>query len=138
MLKISIVSLLFIAFAIPSLAAECLKYEPEIVELKGMVKRVVFPGRPNYENVKAGDEPEPYYVLFLSKGVCVQGDPKDDINCEAEKDVKSIQLIINDYKKYRPLLGKSVIVKGELLCAQTGHHHTNVLLQVKSMIAKPN
>jgi hypothetical protein len=119
-------------------AQPCLKYEPEVVELKGKVKRVVFPGRPNYESVKAGDEPEPYYVLFLPKGVCVQGNPKDDINSETEKDIKSMQLMITDYKKYRPLLGKNVAVKGKLMHSHTGHHHTKVLLQVESMTATPN
>lgn len=133
------VGLLALAIAAEAFAAPpCLKYEPEVVELKGKVKRVVFPGRPNYESVKAGDEPEPYYVLFLLKGVCVQGEPKNDINSETEKDIKSMQLMITDYKKYRPLLGKNVIVKGQLMHAHTGHHHTNVLVQVESMKATPN
>jgi hypothetical protein len=128
--------LLILAFAAQALAAPpCLKYEPEIVELKGQVKRVVFPGPPNYESVKDGDQPEPYYVLFLSKGVCVQGDTKDEINSETEKDIKSMQLMISDYKKYRPLLGKNVTVKGQLMHSHTGHHHTNVLVQVESMTA---
>lgn len=128
-----------LAFATQALAAPpCLKYEPEVVELKGKVKRVVFPGPPNYESVKAGDQPEPYYVLFLPNGVCVQGDPKDEINFETEKDIKSMQLMITDYKKYRPLLGKNVTVTGQLMHSHTGHHHTNVLVQVESMTATPN
>jgi hypothetical protein len=60
-----ILSMIFLSLAIAAqafaAAPPCLKYEPEVVELKGKVKRVVFPGRPNYESVKAGDEPEPYY-----------------------------------------------------------------------------
>jgi len=119
-------------------ASPCLKYEPEFVELKGKMKRIVFPGPPNYESVKAGEHPEPYYVLFLSKGVCVQGDPKDEINSETEKDVKSIQLMITDYKKYRPLLGKNVTAKGQLMHSHTGHHHTKVLIQVQSLMKTPN
>lgn len=129
-----ILALVAQAFAAPP----CLKYEPEIVELKGKVKRVVFPGPPNYASVKAGDQPEPYYVLFLSKSACVQGDPKDETNSVTEKDIKSMQLMITDYKKYRPLLGKNVTVKGQLMHSHTGHHHTNVLVQVESMTATPN
>lgn len=139
MRKILPSSFLVLVFAAQVLAAPpCLKYEPAVVELKGKVKRVVFPGPPNYESVKAGDEPEPYYVLFLPKGVCVQGDPKDEINSETEKEIKSMQLMINDYKKYRPLLGKNVTVKGQLMHSHTGHHHTKVLVQVESMTATPN
>jgi hypothetical protein len=138
MRKVFSAAIFVLAFAAQTFAAPpCLKYEPEVVELKGKVKRVVFPGPPNYESVKAGDQPEPYYVLSLSKVVCVQGDPKDEINSETEKDIKSMQLMITDYKKYRPLLGKNVTVKGQLMHSHTGHHHTKVLVQVESMEQSP-
>jgi len=111
----------------------CLKYEPDVVAMQGMVKRVVFPGPPNYESVKKGDKPEPYWVLFLPKVICVQGDPKDEFNSETEKNVQSLQLMDVAYKKDRGLLGKSVVVKGTLMHSYTGHHHTPVLIQVKSI-----
>ncbi len=38
----------------------------------------VSPGRPNYESIKNGDEPERYWLLYLPKGVCVHGDPEDE------------------------------------------------------------
>ena len=131
----------FLVFALVSQSfavQPCLKYEPEVVQLQGKVKRVVFPGPPNYESVKDGDQPEAHYVLFLPKGVCVQGDPKDEINSESEKEITSMQLMITSYNKYRPLLGKNVNVKGKLMHSHTGHHHTNVLLQVESMTATPD
>lgn len=111
----------------------CLKYEPEVVSLRGKVKRVTFPGRPNYESIKNGDEPERYWVLFLPKPICVQGNEKDDPDSETEKGVKEIQLIIKNYDRYRHLLGKTVSVSGSLMHAITGHHHTSVLLQVDEM-----
>ncbi len=111
----------------------CLKYEPEIVTLRGMVKRVVFPGRPNYESIKDGDEPELYWVLFLHEPICIQGDEKDYQNSGTEKGVKKIQLIIRNYDGYRHLLGKTVSVSGTLMHAITGHHHTTVLLTVSEM-----
>jgi len=49
-----------------------------------------------------------------------------------------MQLMITDYKKYRPLLGKNVTVKGQLMHSHTGHHHTKVLIQVEGMTAMPN
>ena len=130
-------ALLFFACSAPAAERPCLKYEPEVVELQGTVKRVVFPGPPNYESVKKGDEPEPYWVLFLLTEICVQGDPKDEFNSETEKHVKSLQLMDVDYKKDRSLLGKSVIVKGTLMHSYTGHHHTPALVQVKSIEKAP-
>lgn len=130
-------ALLFSPFFASAAEKPCLKYEPEVVELHGMVKRVVFPGPPNYESVKKGDEPEPYWVLFLPKEACVQGDPKNEFNSETEKNVRSLQLMDVDYKKDRSLLGKSVIVKGTLMHSYSGHHHTPVLIQVKSIEKAP-
>ncbi len=127
-------------FAACSAPAEnpCLKYEPEVVELHGTVKRVVFPGPPNYESVEKGDEPEPYWVLFVPKAICVQGNPKDEFNSETEKNVRSLQLMDVDYKKDRSLLEKSVVVKGTLMHSYTGHHHTPVLVQVTGIEKAPD
>lgn len=111
----------------------CLKYEPEVVTLRGKIKRVTFSGRPNYESIKNGNEPERYWVLFLPKSICVQGNQKDDPDSETEQGIKEIQLIIKNYDKYRHLLGKTVSVSGTLMHAITGHHHTSVLLQVDEM-----
>jgi hypothetical protein len=122
------------ALGLPAKAAEetCLKYEPTTIELTGTIKPVTFPGPPNYRSVKEGDKPERYWILYLPKPICVDGDPNNNIN-EAEKNIKSLQLIINDYDKYRSLLGQKVTVKGELTHAITGHHHTNVLINVKEI-----
>ena len=54
----------------------CLRYEPAISELTGTIKRVVFPGPPNYESVTRGDKPETCWVLYLPKKVCVDAGPE--------------------------------------------------------------
>lgn len=126
---------LLVAVVIPAYAddGKCLKYEPATIELTGIVKTKTFPGPPEYRSVKEGDKPEPYWVLYLSKSVCVDGDPKNDIN-PTENNVKSLQLVmIGNYDKYRNLLGQKVTVKGELFHAITGHHHTDVLITVKEI-----
>jgi hypothetical protein len=125
--------LLILAANVVQAEQACLKYGPEVVTLRGKVKRVVFPGRPNYESIKDGDEPERYWVLFLPTAVCVRGDEKDDPNAETEKGVKEMQLMLESYDTYRHLLGKTVSVSGTLMRAITGHHHTAVLLQVVDM-----
>jgi hypothetical protein len=118
-----------------SVGSQCLDYEPSIVQLTGTMKRVVFPGRPNYESVEEGDEPEPYWVLYLDSAICVNGDQKDDFK-QAETNIKSLQLLIGDYDKYRHLLGQKVTVKGMLTHGFTAHHHTPVMLGVRD-IKKP-
>jgi len=117
--------------------SQCLDYEPSIVELTGTMKRVVFPGPPNYESVKGGDEPEPYWVLYLDSAICVNNDPKSDFNV-AESKIKSLQLLIGSYDKYRHLLGQKVIVKGMLTHSFTGHHHTPVMLGVRDIMKALN
>ena len=108
---------------------DCLSYEPSTVRLKGTILRKTFAGRPNYESVKKGDEPETYWIFHPAKPVCVAGD-------EPETNVRDIQLVFPDMKQYRryaSLLGKRVAVRGKLFHASTGHHHPNVLLEVASI-----
>ena len=91
----------------------CLKYEPEVVELVGKVKRHTFPGPPNYESVEQGDRPETYWVLCLSKPICVEpaaNSPK--LNSNRESGISQLQLTQVNYNRYRKLLGKKVRVKG--------------------------
>lgn len=75
--RLCLVSCLLLIAGAASAVQPCLKYEPEVAELRGKVKKIIFPGPPNYESVKDGDEPEHYWVLFLPQAVCVEGNPKD-------------------------------------------------------------
>ena len=60
MARYGIISLLLVlVLAGPAQAKnECLKYEPEIVEVAGVLETKTFPGPPNYESIEAGDRPE--------------------------------------------------------------------------------
>jgi len=125
-------------FIIPSfLFAECLNYEPESVLLTGKIIRKTFPGRPNYESIKEGDEPETYWILVSAEPLCVNG--KKDRNGKQlyfpESNVQQVQLVFmgNEYQTHKNLVGKNVIVRGSLFPMQTGHHHTNVLITVKEL-----
>jgi Domain of unknown function (DUF4431) len=114
------------------LPQDCLSYEPSTVMLKGKIGRKTFAGRPNYESIKKGDEPEIYWVLRLTKPICVNGDESMPNGENPEKNVSDIQLGLDEeqYARYKDLLGKEVVVRGTLSHALTGHHHTNVLLKV--------
>jgi hypothetical protein len=66
----------------------------------------------------------------------VEQDSKDpDLN-PAQGDVRRIQLVFLDAKAYqtdKELVGKKVIASGTLFGEHTGHHHTPVLLTVKTL-----
>jgi hypothetical protein len=129
--------LLALLVTLPALSTEateqCITYEPNTINLYGRITRKVFAGPPNYENVAKGDEAEQVWVLRLNRPVCVAASAQ----WEAEANVSEIQLVfgegISQYNRYESLLGKKVVAKGRLFHAHTGHHHTRVLLTVRSI-----
>lgn len=115
-------------------------YEPKLVELTGTIKRLTFPGPPNYESIRKGDENEtgPYLILK---------DPIDVVlyhhivigNDEPEKNVKILQLVVyndEDWPKIKE--GAQVKIKGTLFRALFGHHHSRVLLGIKNIVVLQN
>ena len=113
-----------------------LSYEPAVVEVTGVIKRQTFPGPPEYESVAKGDEAETCWILHLSQIVCVKADGiKDSINDETEEGITELQLNLDadQYAKYKKLVGKHAKVTGTLYHSINGHHHTTVLITVKSI-----
>jgi len=112
---------------------QCITYEPNTINLYGRITRKVFAGPHNYENVAKGDEAEQVWVLRLNRPVCVAASAQ----WEAEANVSEIQLVFGEgssqYNRYESLLGEKVVAKGRLFHAHTGHHHTKVLLTVRSI-----
>lgn len=94
------------------------------VRLAGRLHRQTFPGPPNYESIAGGDLPETGYYLFLSTPACVEGDTGLLIT--------SVQVILDSagYAELRPWLTHPMTLSGQLLLAETGHHHTPVLLDL--------
>ena len=124
----------------PQSPPACLSYEPSLVQLRGTIVRKTFPGRPNYESTKQGDEAETYWLLVLSKPICTAEDKSSpDLN-PAQQDIQQIQLVFPDanaYKTYRELVGKKISASGTLFGAHTAHHHTPVLLTVQTLSKTP-
>lgn len=114
----------------------CERYEPTVVIMHGTIVRRTFPGPPNYDNIHKGDRAETYWLLKLDTPVCVdEKQASPDLN-PAAKGIRAVQLVMMDvdaYKKYRELVGKRVIAKGSLFGQITAHHHTPVLMKVKSI-----
>jgi len=108
--------------------SQCLNYDGDIVALTGKLHRATFPGRPNYENIADGDEPETGFYLTLAAPICTNGDSWS----QGFSAVTEIQLILNQpqYDELRPKLGSVVQLKGKISAAISGHHHASVLLEV--------
>ncbi|WP_413496207.1 DUF4431 domain-containing protein [Morganella psychrotolerans] len=102
------------------------------VSITGEMKRTVYPGPPNYESIEDGDEPEIYWILHTQKAMaCMNNAPE-----WGDKD--KLQLVISGdfYNENKQLLNKPVVVNGQLMYAETGHHHTPVLIVVDSVALK--
>jgi hypothetical protein len=113
----------------------CLSYEPAMVTLGGTITPKTFPGRPNFESVEKGDEPEKVWTLNVEVPLCTNKDNSNPNN-QSETNISELQLVFmgrEDYDRYRPMLGKTVNVTGTLYHSYTGHHHTTVMFQVKGM-----
>lgn len=112
-------------------AAGCLKYEPDMATLVGKLHRATFPGRPNFESIEDGDEPETGFYLSLNPPICTRGKSGGDE--QPHDGVQEVQLVLTkeQYAKLRPQLGRQVKLQGRLFAAFTGHHHADVLLRVE-------
>ena len=114
-------------FAGGASANECQNYQN--AHLVGTLQQQTFAGPPNYESIAAGDKAERYFLLKLSAPICVNADVQQQE--PSFKAITEVQLILNGASNYDSLRGRldqMVSCKGKLLSAQTGHHHTEVLL----------
>lgn len=112
-------------------------YQPAVVELKGTLRTRLYYGPPNYGENPKTDTKEALPILILSKPVNVRGnpDPKAGFDRESAKDIRKIQLVLT--LPHKELIGKTVLVKGTLFHAFTGHHHTDVLMDVSDIKKLP-
>jgi hypothetical protein len=115
--------------------AKCLSYAPALVTLTGTITSKTFPGRPNYQSIEKGDQPETFWILNVAEPICTNDGAHPSLN-PAEKDVSNLQLLFKNvqlYQTYTPLLNRTVKVTGSLFSATTIHHKTEVMLQVDSV-----
>lgn len=116
-------------------------FEPNNVELKGIVTKITFPGPPNYESIENGDKKETYDFLILENPINVDFSPSqkkiknDDTTNVPTNNVKVLELVVvsgfSDWKKLEK--GNVVQITGELFSAFSGQHHTRVLLTAKEV-----
>jgi hypothetical protein len=127
-----IISLLLGLAPGPLLGRRLLQYEPAVVECRGKLRLVYFPGPPNYESIKDGDARERVYILELDKpfDIAAAGASKKPLNDPEGwgKNVKRIQLFSDEALGRR--IGKKITVRGRLSEAIFGHHRTRMLMEV--------
>jgi hypothetical protein len=98
--------------------------------LEGRLSRHVFPGPPNYEDVRRGDRPEPGYILTLPAPICI-----DDGGEFADPGLRFDRVHLytgNDalWPRLRAGVGHRVRVQGHGFPAETGHHRAPLVVDV--------
>jgi hypothetical protein len=119
--------------------SRCLSYEPAVVTLSGTLVHKTFPGAPNYESVKKGDKPETSWFLNLPESVCVNEDKTEPELNPKQSGIHEIQLVLQpeQYQQHKGMVGRKVLATGTLFGGHTGHHHTPVLLTVRTLNEAP-
>jgi Domain of unknown function (DUF4431) len=121
----------------PGAGQSCLPFEPKVVTLSGTLTVRAFPGRPNYDTLRS-DQPAHVWILRLDRTVCVEPDSSSRPLNDPQDNVREIQLaVVGDslLPRVRSLVGQRITARGQLFSAQTGHHHTPVLLLLRDLRA---
>jgi hypothetical protein len=114
--------------------------QTEPLSFKGALSRQVFPGPPNYEDVRKGDTPERAFIIKLDAPICATGDEFLD----SSEAFDTVQLLVDNSAKGGPallssltrLIGKRVLVMATSgFGAENGHHHAPLLATVVSIAA---
>jgi Domain of unknown function (DUF4431) len=94
-----------------------------------MVRLRTFYGPPGYGEDPAHDSRETQAQLRLARPVCVN----DDSGGVAERYQLVITLVpLGKGVHFSRLIGQRIQVRGKLYPAETGHHHTPLLLSVEN------
>ncbi|MBV9878922.1 MAG: DUF4431 domain-containing protein [Gemmatirosa sp.] len=115
----------------PPRPSGCLRYGPDTVRLTGTLERRTYYGAPNFGEDPAHDEKEVGFYLGLAAPVCAAGGADAALG-EPQHGVRRVQLVLDSagYARLRPHLGQTVVLRGTLFPAHTGHHHAPILLDV--------
>jgi len=113
----------------------CLSYEPVEVTLHGSLARRTYPGSPNYEDSGKGDHPETYWLLILDSPIFLDESKSDPELNPKNENIREVQLVVTRgmYENSKSLVGQRVVARGTLFGEHTAHHHTPVLLTVKTL-----
>lgn len=115
----------------PTQQLKTVSYEPEAVDLIGMLYKMVYPGPPEYMSVEMGDHPEEVVILTLKDPINVEAAKDDNFN-ESEKGVRELQVVFEDSVPSSDQMKELISLQGTLYHAHTAHHRRRVLMTVKN------
>jgi hypothetical protein len=106
----------------------------EQLSFAGTLSFRIFPGQPNFSDVRKGDAPEPGYILKLDAPICAAGDD----SLAADRSFDQIELVTGDSAAgkelsavLRRLIGQRVSVEGRSAFGRTtAHHHAPLMLPI--------
>ena len=107
-----------------------------MVALHGTLSRKTFAGPPNYEDVRKGDKAETFWFLSLVSPICMNEDKSEPDLDPSRENIRKVQLVLVEvgaYDRVKALVGKKVVATGTLIGGISAHHHTPVLLTIKSI-----
>jgi hypothetical protein len=131
------VLLLSLGCSTSSISEEWLSYEPTVVSLEGeLISRTEY-GPPNYGETPNLDKKSLIYLIKLKNAINVKGDPEDEVNRTDFKGLKELQIVdLDGNYNYQQFMHKTVVIKGTLSEAVTGHQYTNVIFIVDEIKQK--
>ena len=107
------------------------KGEPR--SLNGKLSYVVFPGPPNFTDVKKGDTPEPTYILELVTPICLKGD-EDFADPKIHFNTVHLRYGKEASAQLKASVNKKITVNlSDPYAAHTGHHHAPLVASVVSV-----
>jgi hypothetical protein len=119
-----------------AMAADCIDVSKKAeMTLAGRLDFKVFPGPPEYENVRTGDAPEPTYILRLDEPVCAYGDE----NLDQNQKISDVHITVADgserlWPTLAQLIGRQVHVTGnDVIGSITGHHHAPLVMWINDV-----
>ncbi|QCF25451.1 HNH endonuclease [Hydrocarboniclastica marina] len=111
-------------------------YEDQVVTLKGFVWREAFPGPPNYDSFET-DRIETYWMLVISKPICLFSNSFETEETIKIEDIKKLQLCVDSefYCSNRQIVRTNVELTGKLFMSISGHHHGDANFDIRGLHA---
>jgi len=111
-------------------------FEPTVSVITGTITSEMFYGPPGYGEHPETDKKEYPYLVTLEKPINVIAPAtkaSEDAGHETVNNISKIQLIWPDNMDMAKLKDKKVKLTGTFFSAHTGHHRTDVLMDVKKI-----
>jgi hypothetical protein len=125
----SVLILILLLVFQPAYASDTFKFEPAVVTLTGKLVKKEFFGPPGYGENPKTDSKVQAAILLLANPIKVVAEKDDQFN-ETRDNIKEVQLINVKGIDLSKFFRKKVKVTGKLSSAITGHHHTDVLIEI--------